>query len=348
MLVSCGREAIAAFEAEEVPVGFNRRFGSIVAVVFLCFFARPLDCLADKVVLKSGQEVEGLIIDKNPGYIILYANGESKVYPVADIDRIVEAEFSSSTSEAKGAEPTATVTPASDLCASTDACYALGDEALSRHEAEKAIKYFDEAIRFDPQNANAYLGRGKAHMMKDPRGEDQAKEYSEILKDANEVVRLDPANAHGWALRAYVLLKLDRPDEAIVDNEKAMALAPYMPHPYKNRAKAYGAKGEYDKAIRDVSIAISLTEVKPHLCTMLNDRAGFYLKKGDLSRAELDCDRVVQLDPSFPNVYARRAQIFAARKEYDQAWALVNKAQELGVTVDPVFLEELKKNASPS
>ncbi|MFH0986247.1 MAG: tetratricopeptide repeat protein [Candidatus Omnitrophota bacterium] len=337
-----------AEEIKEVPMIFNRRFGKIAAVVLLCFFARPLECSADKVFLKSGQEEEGRIVEKTLDYVVLYTNGVLKVHPAGEIVRIVKAELSNPIPAQKQAEQASVDGQTSNVCTSTDACCMLGNTALLKGESDRAIKFFDDAIRYDPQNTNAYDGRGRARLMGGTKNEDPKAVYLEALKDANEAVRLAPSSASGWVLRARVLRKLGRPDETIVDCEKAIAFNPHSSGAYSERGAAYNAKGDYDSAISDFSKVIALAQAKSPLKWALIQRATCYLKKGDIARAEIDCDRAFQIDPVFGDAYAVRAKVCAARKEYDRAWAEVQKAQELGAIVDPVFLEELKKNLPPS
>ena len=53
-----------------------------------------------------------------------------------------------------------------------------------------------------------------------------------------------------------------------------------MPKPYGNRGVAYGKKGEFERAIRDLNKAIAF---KPNLAETYNSRGIVYDNKGNLT-----------------------------------------------------------------
>ena len=54
-----------------------------------------------------------------------------------------------------------------------------------------------------------------------------------------------------------------------------------------------------------------------------------------------DYNLVVKLNPSFAEAYFNRAVIYFQLKRYDKSWADVYKAEELGVDINPRFLNAL-------
>ncbi len=82
-----------------------------------------------------------------------------------------------------------------------------GRAALERKEYDVAIQDFDEAIRFAPQNANAFWSRGYAWLEK--------KDYDKAIKDYDEAIRLDPNNAGAFNNRGNAWSAKSNYDKAI-------------------------------------------------------------------------------------------------------------------------------------
>src|ERR1700682_2082548 len=82
-----------------------------------------------------------------------------------------------------------------------------GNEAIEKNNFDRAIEVFSEVISADANNAEAYSGRGVAHL--------QTNQIDSGLRDFDEAIRLDPRYAEAYARRAAVNLCLDQPDKAI-------------------------------------------------------------------------------------------------------------------------------------
>jgi tetratricopeptide (TPR) repeat protein len=100
--------------------------------------------------------------------LLLVACGEDSQPPV-DIDATVEARLA----QALTAVPTPTLTP--EIAAPAD---------VSVQEAQQALQDADEAIRLNPQDAEAYYDRGVAYT--------NLGQYERAIQDADEAIRLNP------------------------------------------------------------------------------------------------------------------------------------------------------------
>ena len=105
----------------------------------------------------------------------------------------------------------------------------------------EAIKAYDEAIKLDPNNADAWNGKGKAIRL-DPHYTDLSavcarsfwkskgdgsyfgRGYAEALKAYNEAIELDPNNADFWNSKGNALKKLGLTTEANEAYAKAKEL----------------------------------------------------------------------------------------------------------------------------
>jgi tetratricopeptide (TPR) repeat protein len=88
-------------------------------------------------------------------------------------------------------------------------------------EHGKALELFTEAIRREPQNANAHFNAGDLLYAMGA--------YAEAAQSYESALRVDPANADGWFVLGNALARLDLPDGAKIAYGQALALAPDHP-----------------------------------------------------------------------------------------------------------------------
>jgi tetratricopeptide (TPR) repeat protein len=166
------------------------------------------------------------------------------------------------------------------------AYYKGGFAWIDKKEYDNAIKYFDEAIRLDPQNARFYYERGIAWSYK--RQQDKA------LADFSEAIRLDPAFAAAYNSRGIVWREQGEHDKAIKDFDTAIRFSPTFPDAYNSRGLAWLLKQDYDKAIHDLDVGISLDSGQGY--AYFNRGLAWWHKK-NYDSATLDFDKSVRLDP---------------------------------------------------
>ena len=158
----------------------------------------------------------------------------------------------------------------------------------------KAIEYFEEAIRQDPNYALAYAGLAEAWItlpghasarLQDvkPKAKEAALKSLQIddtlagahtalaqvlffdldfagaMKEFQRAIDLDPnyATAHHWYANGP-LLALGRFDEAIAEGARAVELDPLSPIINVNQANNYIIAGRYDEAIQQIRKALEL------------------------------------------------------------------------------------------
>ncbi len=98
-----------------------------------------------------------------------------------------------------------------------DRAYELGVGYLDSQEYEMALIAFGEAIRLDPQMAQAFNGRSVVLGIKG--------EFQKALADVAEALRLDPWEPEYYRTRSFVHEQLGDKASAAEDLEKADQLA---------------------------------------------------------------------------------------------------------------------------
>jgi len=74
-----------------------------------------------------------------------------------------------------------------------------------------------------------------------------------------------------------------------------------------------------------------------------NNQGVVYFNQGDLDQALDSFSKAIAIDSDFTKAYRNRAIVYFKLKEYDESWADVHKLQDLGVAVDPILINALKK-----
>lgn len=181
--------------------------------------------------------------------------------------------------------------------------YERGVANREQSNAAQARADFSEAIRLDPQNANAYIARGG-----DPRGwadvdpadgEAFARAvYRAAKADYDEAIRLAPQNPEGYRSRAR-LFYAPLPDK-LADFDEAIRLDPQDADTFGRRAAVHFGLGNRAQAFSDLDEAIRLD---PRNATNWFDRGLWHRRAGNSAQSEADFARALRIDPSLRHYY---------------------------------------------
>lgn len=178
----------------------------------------------------------------------------------------------------------------------------------------EAIRYFDLAIKFSPENGWAYAVRGSAHQ--------EIGKADLAFQDYNRAIELEPKNPGVFTIRADGYKKKNEFVLAMRDYDSAILLTPNDPELYLKRADMYDRLGMIDQAVVDYERAL---KIKPsfNLARLYRDESGLkyltngldYKMKGDLDKAIGEYNKSIKLRPNAPEAYLYRAEIFAIRND---------------------------------
>jgi Flp pilus assembly protein TadD len=152
-----------------------------------------------------------------------------------------------------------------------------GQLFMGRSEWDIAILEFNDAIRLDPNYAEAYRRRGLAYRNK--------KDYDRAIADYNQAIQLNPSDDIAYNNRGNVYYDKKDYDRAIADYNQSIRFDPNYALAYHNRGAAYWYKKDYDRAIADYNQAIQLD---PNYAKAYWSRGLAYEQKGELTKADAD------------------------------------------------------------
>jgi tetratricopeptide (TPR) repeat protein len=156
--------------------------------------------------------------------------------------------------------------------------------------------------------------------------------YTEVIADASEAIRLKPDVAL-YNLRGSAYYDKGEYDIAIADFNDALRMGPQGGIVYHNRGNAYRAKGEYARAIADYDAAIKFD---PKEAFSYQNRGASKQALGDLDGALADINEAIRLNPTLPSPLISRAVIWRAKGDVDHAVADTTEAIRLAKGKAPV------------
>ncbi len=192
---------------------------------------------------------------------------------------------------------------------------ALGVATFTRNEVWKDdVSLWTDVVAKSPKKARGYLNLARAYS---DRG---------LLNLASDNLQraflIDPTNADIFGNRASILIQQSRPDDAIAQCNRAMALGGGLRYQlariYFSRGTAYLLKNSLDSALTDLSSALSLD---PNHETAYFNRGLIYGRRGESQRALDDYSRCLTLNPSNAKALNNRGAIYRETGRLNEALA---------------------------
>ncbi|MBJ7438057.1 MAG: tetratricopeptide repeat protein, partial [Sphingopyxis sp.] len=138
----------------------------------------------------------------------------------------------------------------------------------------------------------------------------------EAISDFSRALALDPKNATALANRGIAQVWKGEFTTAVVDLDAAAAINPSHPVVFRARGLMAEQKGDYKGAIEAYASALT---VEPGHSFALGHRAIAYRETGNDDAALKDSEAALKLNPQWVDLYVLRANIFRARGNAEDA-----------------------------
>jgi tetratricopeptide (TPR) repeat protein len=206
---------------------------------------------------------------------------------------------------------------------------------MAKQDWAKAVSLFGKAIKTQPENIEAYVGRSAAYL--------NMGKLDEALADADNAVKLNPKSALAYGQKAIVEKMLGQDEAAINDLTKALGLDGNYAWAYAQRAHILSKLGDQEKALADVDSAL---KASPKFADAFRVRAWILSRMGKCKEASEDFVKVAQLMPDDAWSIQDRAWFLMTcpdekLRDGTKALELAKKANEMTSGKDAVVQETL-------
>lgn len=230
-----------------------------------------------------------------------------------------------------------------------DRFFQLGNRALEDGAFQAAIRYYDEAVKADPQFAAALNNRGVAKIedsrpyeavldynqaiIQEPQYLDalfnRAYAYEEIgkyektLKDVATILDLRADSAFVHFYQGLVLTKMKRYEEAFQSFTVSDSLSPANPETLINMATIHYFRQDYKKAIQGAEEALSLQTDDANALNLLSL---IYVEKEQYNAALVEINHALDQVPNEPYFLNNRGFIYLKMDSLDRAIEDINRS----------------------
>ena len=332
-----------------------KKEGRIILVLAICLsFAYP--ALAETIILKSGQKIEGKIIEKTNRYILIQSQGAPARCLVDDI-KSIEGDKLDSEKKDSGALDNKKGEAAKEAL---DRGFAYAE----KQKLDEAIAEFNKAIEINPNYVEAYQARSVAYLEKNnlDKVSEEEKLFGKLGLVANPnfneiLMKKFPAN--NYCLQGTIYLNNKAYDMAIINFNKALEINPNFGMAYLLRGSAYLGKGsaekkdglDYHNSVEQSILDFQETiEIFPNHAQGYLGLATAYLALKEIDKEIFYLNKVIELsqesssnNPNLGKTYKLRAEAYFAKQQFDKAWEDLHKTESLGYKVPEGLLNELKK-----
>lgn len=200
--------------------------------------------------------------------------------------------------------------------------------AIDSRQFEVAITCYNKAIEIDPNNIEAWIGKG--NVLDNYEVEKGSFDrYEETLKCFKKVIEIDPNNTEAWNGMAGVYSSLKKYSEEDTCYNKAIEIDP-------TNIDAWLGKENYDEAIRCIDKLIAINP---------NDTEAWIGKGNILSLLEKDeeaiicyekaieCyNKILTMDPKNVSIWLDKGNVCCNYEKYEEALKCYNRAIEINST----------------
>lgn len=172
-----------------------------------------------------------------------------------------------------------------------------------------SLTLWNHAVRVEPENYRAFLGRGDARR--------EAGRLDEAKDDYTKVLTLYPRFAQGYLHRATVRLELGDAAGAAEDYSRAIEFGERKAGLFLNRGLARYEAGDLRGAVEDYTEAI---RIDPGFAVAYYNRGNLMRRVQDFNRAIADYTEALRLDPGLLDAYQFRAEAhYFGRRDLEAA-----------------------------
>ena len=180
----------------------------------------------------------------------------------------------------------------------------------------KAIEYFNQTLKLDPNFALAYAGLGDVYTVDSFRVANQAERDETGRRYALKALEIEPELAEGYTILAKLDWNRRDPVNAEKNFKRAIELNPNYASGRQWHGEFLSQHGHHEAARAELNRAM---ELDPLSLVMMSDSAFAYIQARDYDAAIAQAKRALELDPTWGFAYGALGAAYESRGDYDAA-----------------------------
>ena len=178
----------------------------------------------------------------------------------------------------------------------------------------KAAQDYDQVLKLDAGNVKALVSRARCFQ--------EAHNFTDDLPYLQRAISLQPKNAAAYKYLGIHYARVQEPNQALAQFNKAIALNKTDAQSYLERSAILKAKGEVTKALADLTTMQSLPGFDETSAQHYLNLVKLHSSAGNFTAALADVNQLIAVDPEHKPAYLiNRAECFAGMKAYAKALA---------------------------
>jgi len=160
-------------------------------------------------------------------------------------------------------------------------------------DAQKAIDYFEQAVKLDPNFARAYSGMAHAYIALGNLQGGSPAEYQKSKDAVRKALEIDPNLAEGYTVSGELKFSIDWDyPGGERDLLRAIQLEPNSDFAHEKYASYLAARGRFDEAVAESALAL---QIDPNSYSIQRDRARILYLARRYDEAILQFKRVIEV-----------------------------------------------------
>ena len=212
------------------------------------------------------------------------------------------------------------VHPLSQLNTGHASTAVLGQNMFNEQDIESTLASLSKRIYDQPDDANAWLLRGRANFV--------LHDFHQASADLSKAMELDPALDDAWFWRGMSRGRQGLIDEGIADLTEFLKRHPDSSLAYTKRGVRRLWKGDFKQAEQDLRRAI---QIKPDNAEANDDLGVILSRRGEYAQAIRHFSTTISADPSYQKGYHNLALVYQITGDQEKALKRINQA----IALDP-------------
>jgi adenylate cyclase len=215
---------------------------------------------------------------------------------------------------------------------------------------DTARTYFEQALKFDPNNSDALAGDAYTYALEFIFGSRNSEtDYdTKILGTADRAIALDRSNIQAYLAKSFYLLVSSRPNEAFRAADAGLAIDPNSASLLAWRSIAETYLRQFEQAKSDVQQAMRLSPRDPALSQWHNFLADAEIGLGHFDAAMDECNKAIDGGYRVFYSYLNLAVTQGFKGNKDEAKAALAEARRLNPKLSIKWLTERKPVLQPA